>query len=199
VVGDLRTGAGLDAALSEVDTVVHCASSARRHDIEHASRLVEAARRADGPHIVFVSIVGVDRIPLSYYRTKLAVERMLEASGLPWTVLRATQFHDLLLRLFTVQRRLPVLLLPAGTRFQPVDVRDVAGRLATLAAGDPAGRVADFGGPEVRSLRDLARAYTRRPIAPIPLPGKVMRGYREGANLAPPAGTSTFEQYLESR
>lgn len=200
VVGDLRTGAGLDAALAGVSAVIHCATSLRRHDVEHARRLVEAARRAGSPHIVYVSIVGIERIPVPYYRTKLAVERLLLHSGLPCTVLRATQFHDLVLRLFTLQRRSPVLLLPAGTRFQPVDVRDVAVRLVELAAGAPAGRAPDFGGPEVRSLRDLARAYRPdRRVLQVPLPGRVIRGYRDGANLAPLSGTITFESYLASR
>jgi uncharacterized protein YbjT (DUF2867 family) len=198
-VGDLGTGAGLAAALSEVDTVVHCATSLRRRDVEHGRRLVAAAKEATAPHIVFVSIVGVDEIPIGYYRAKLAVERILETSGLPWTVLRATQFHDLILRFFTIQRGLPVLLLPKGLRFQPVDVRDVACRLTRLATREPAGRAPDFGGPEVRPLRDLARAYTNRRIVELPIPGRVLRGYRAGANLAEPGGTVTFEQYLESR
>ena len=199
VTGDLATGAGLDAALSEVDTVVHCATSLRRHDLTHARHLVDAARRAGGPHIVCVSIVGVEQIPLPYYRTKLAVERLLTGSGLPVTVQRATQFHDLVLRLFTVQRFSPALFVPAGTRFQPVDVRDLAGRLVSLAGGPARGRAEDFGGPQVRSLADLARSYRgagRRPIVPIPLPGKVIRGYRTGANLAPATGTITFEEFL---
>ncbi len=143
---------------------------------------------------MYVSIVGIEDIPLPYYRTKLAVERMVAESGLPWTVLRATQFHDLVLRLLTLQRWSPALFVPAGTRFQPVDVRDVAERLVSFHG--PAGRVPDFGGPEVRSMTSLARAYSRRPIVPVPLPGKVMRGYRTGANLAPAAGTITFEEFL---
>jgi uncharacterized protein YbjT (DUF2867 family) len=199
VLGDLATGAGLDAALSEVDTVVHCATSLRRHDLTHARHLVGAARRARRPHVVYVSIVGVEEIPLPYYRTKLAVERLLAESGLPVTVQRATQFHDLVLRLCTLQRWSPALFVLAGTRFQPVDVRDLAGRLVSLAAGPACGRVADFGGPQVRSLADLARAYRgdgRRPIVPVPLPGKVIRGYRTGANLAPATGTITFEEFL---
>lgn len=202
LVGDLATGAGLDAALSGVDTVIHCATSLRRHDLRHARQLVDAAARADRPHIVYVSIVGVDEIPLPYYRTKLAVERLLASSGLPVTVLRATQFHDLLLRFVTVQRWSPVLFVLSGTRFQPVDVRDVAGRLVSLAAGPPAGRVADFGGPEVRAMSDFARSYLhgrRRPIVPVRLPGKVLRGFRTGANLGPPdvpTGTITFEEFL---
>src|SRR5262245_58912794 len=95
MVGDLATGAGLAAALSEVDTVIHCATSAGKNDVTHAQRLIEAAT-ASRPHIVYVSIVGIDEIPLGYYRTKLAVERLLAESGLPYTVLRATQFHDLI-------------------------------------------------------------------------------------------------------
>jgi uncharacterized protein YbjT (DUF2867 family) len=198
VVGDLRTGAGLAAALSEVDTVIHCATSLRRHDVTHARNLADAALAAGCPHVVYVSIVGVDEIPLAYYRTKLAVERLLASSGLPWTVLRATQFHDLVLRLCTVQRWSPVLFVPAA-RFQPVDVRDVAARLADLAAGDPSGRVADLGGPRVRPASELAGAYLRgrrRAVVPVRLPGKVMRGYVRGANLAPATGTITFEEFL---
>jgi uncharacterized protein YbjT (DUF2867 family) len=201
MVGDLTTGAGLPAALSEVDTVIHCATSLRKHDVTHARRLIEACA-ASRPHIVYVSIVGIEEIPLSYYRTKLAVERLLAGSGLPCTVLWATQFHDLILRLFTVQRWSPALFVPAGARFQPVDVTDVAERLVSLAAGAPAGRVADLGGPDVRPIRDLARAYLRghrRPIVPVRIPGKVMHGYRTGANLAPAAGTVTFEEFLRSR
>jgi uncharacterized protein YbjT (DUF2867 family) len=196
VVGDLATGAGLDAALSEVDTVVHCATSLRRHDLTHARRLIDACSRAGRPHVVYVSIVGIDSIPLPYYRTKLEVERLLEESGLPWSVLRATQFHDLLLRVFTVQRLSPVRFVLAGARFQPVDVRDVADRLVSLVADGPSGRTPDFGGPEVRTMASLARAVGRRPVVPVWVPGTVARGYRSGANLGPASGTITFEEFL---
>ncbi|HEY7592432.1 MAG TPA: hypothetical protein VH969_04700 [Actinophytocola sp.] len=112
-------------------------------------------------------------------------------------MLRATQFHDLVLLFFTLQRWSPVHFVLAGTRFQPVDVRDVADRLVTLATGPPAGRVPDFGGPQVRAMSAFARAYRpRRPVVPVPLPGKVIRGYRTGANLAPASGTITFEEFL---
>lgn len=205
VVGDLGTGAGLTAALSEVDTVVHCATSWRGNDIAHARRLIEACEAAGRPHVVYVSIVGIESIPLPYYRTKLAVERLLTESGLPLTVVRATQFHDLLARMFAVQRWSPALFVLAGVRFQPVDVRDVADRLVSLAAGAPAGPVEDFGGPRVHSMRELAGTYLAgrhrsiRPIVPIRLPGKVIRGYRSGANLprpGAPTGTITFEEFL---
>src|SRR5215469_10681349 len=153
--GDLRANAGLDEALAGIEVVVHCAS-AQRGDQAAAQNLIAAARRAGAPHLVYISIVGVDRVPMGYYRAKLAVERMIEDSGLPWTILRATQFHELILRGCEALARLPVLLVPAASSFQPVSAGEVAGRLACLAGQPPAGRVPDMGGPQVRSSGDLA-------------------------------------------
>ena len=195
VRGDLRTGAGLDAAVSGVDTIVQCA--------EHVHHLVAAAKRADSPHLVYISIVGIDRVPFGFYRRKLADEQLIATSGLPWTVLRATQFHDLIAVLLRVLAKPPVLVVPAGWSFQPVDVREVGDRLARLALGEPVGRAPDFGGPQVRAISDLARSYLamvgkRRPIMPVWLPGQAFRGYRAGGHLAPEhaCGTVTFEQYF---
>ncbi|PAX85109.1 SDR family oxidoreductase, partial [Streptomyces albidoflavus] len=92
---DLRKGQGLDAALAGVGTVVHCASSPMGGDAEAAGNLLAAAGRAGVEHLVYISIVGVDQVPYPYYRVKHQVERMAEESGIGWTVLRATQFHDL--------------------------------------------------------------------------------------------------------
>ncbi|MET9802745.1 NAD(P)H-binding protein [Streptomyces sp. NPDC006368] len=203
---DLREGgAELDAALAGVDTVVHCASSPRG-DEKAARNLIGAARRAGVGHLAYISIVGVDRVPLGYYRTKLAVERLIEESGLGWTVLRTTQFHDLVLSLLQAVAKVPVMLLPAGVSDQPVEVAEVAVRLAELASGAPAGRVPDMGGPEVRTFPDLARAYLRvsgrrRPVVNVPLAGKAYRGMRAGGHLAPgnAVGTGTFEEFLERR
>ncbi|HET9380957.1 MAG TPA: NAD(P)H-binding protein [Streptomyces sp.] len=204
---DLREGGpGLDAAVADVDTVVHCATSARGGDEEAAGHLLAAARRAGVGHLVYISIVGVDRVPFGYYRTKAAVEKLVEESGLGWTVLRATQFHELLLTVFGALSRAPVLLLPAGVRDQPVEVGEVAGRLAELAPGPPSGRVADMGGPEVRSLESLARAYLaaagrRRPVVNVPMGGRAYRAFRAGGHLAPEraVGKRTFEEFLAAR
>lgn len=203
---DLRSGVGVDAAVAGVEVVVHCATTNGRGDVELMRSLVSAAVRAGHPHVVYVSIVGVDLIALSYYRAKLAAERLLAASGLPWTVLRATQFHALVAQLFDLQHRSPVLVVPAGVRVQPVDERDVAGRLAELAAGPAAGRVANLGGPEIHTLRELAAMYAharglRRAVLPVPLPGAVARRYRDGGNLSPEQadGPTTFAEYLLAR
>lgn len=206
VTGDLVTGAGLDRALDGVATVVHCASDPRdrRVDVDGTARLIEEARRAGAPHLVHVSIVGIDRVPLPYYAAKLEAERLVEASGLPWTILRCTQFHDLLVTLLARRSRLPVLVVPAFTRFQPIDVGDVADRLVELVrAGRPAGRTPDLGGPRVCAAAELVRTYLRITgrralVLPVPLPGPAGRAMRRGGLLAPDhaEGTRTWEEFL---
>ena len=200
-VGDLRTGDGIDDAVAGVDTIIHCAS--RRGDVESARHLLDAAKRANCSHLVFISIVGVDRIPLGYYKGKLDVERLVETSGIPFTIVRTTQFHNLIARLLAALARLPVMVLPAHVDFQPIDVAEVAARLIQLASGPPAGRVPDMGGPEIRGAKDLARSYLRasgrrRWIVSVPLPGRGFAGFRRGANLTPEhaVGLVGFDQFL---
>ncbi|MEJ2865786.1 SDR family oxidoreductase [Actinomycetospora flava] len=201
-VADLDTGEGLDAATAGVSTVLHLAGRPKG-DSASTARVVEAARKAGVGHLVHISIVGADRIPLGYYREKVRSEELVAGSGLPFTILRATQFHDLLATLFATSARAGVLPVLAGASFQPVAVADVAARLATLAAGPPQGRVPDLGGPEVRTMADLARTWARatgrrRPVIPLRLPSAIARGFRAGAHLAPghADGVVTFEQFL---
>ncbi len=196
VTGDVRTGERLAEAVSGVDTIVAC--------VDQVDRLVEAALGAGKPHLVYISIVGIDRVPLGYYQRKLADERLIANSGLPWTVLRATQFHDLVAAMLRVLAVPPVMAVPAGWSFQPIDVADVGARLAALAQGEPAGRVPDIAGPQVLPITELARRYLaavgkRRPVVPIPLPGRVARAYRSGNHLAPDraVGAISFDRYLD--
>lgn len=205
---DLVTGAGLDRAVAGVDAIVHCASTPARRGADEAAarRLIDAARTAGVPHLVYISIVGVDRVPLGYYRAKLAVERLIEASGLGYTVLRTTQFHDLAYTIAQTLAKLPVVPAPGGARIQPIAVAEVADRLVELAVGAPAGRVPDLGGPEVFTVRELVRAYLRasgkrRPVVGVRLFGKVYAGLRRGGNLAPEqaVGKGTFGEFLAGR
>ncbi|WP_042420515.1 SDR family oxidoreductase [Streptacidiphilus anmyonensis] len=205
---DLRSGVGAVEALRGARAVVHCASGFRRGEEEALARtVVAAAREAETPpHLVYVSIVGVDRIPFGYYQAKLAAEQVFAASGLPYTVQRATQFHDLLRALFAFSAKAPLAPVPA-LRFQPIDVRDVAARLGELALAAPVdGRAPDIGGPRVRDARELARVYLlatgrgRRPLLPVAVPGRVFGAFRAGGNLVPgePYGRIGFEEYLGS-
>jgi uncharacterized protein YbjT (DUF2867 family) len=206
VVGDLATGEGLAAALDGVDTVVHCASDTRRFgktDVVQARNLIDAARASGASHLVYISIVGIDRVPMPYYRRKLEVEELIASSGIAWTILRATQFHGFLIDMFFKPQRIyPFLMVPRGT-VQPIAVEDVAERLAGLAVGAPNGRVDDLGGPEVLTFDEAARAYLsaagRKPrTVHVPVVGKLARSIAEGGLTCPDHAHPglTFREFL---
>jgi len=214
VTGDLLKDEGIEAAVAGAGVIVHCAGG-RKGDDAAARNLVRAASRAGTPHLVFISVVGADRIPVvsaadramfGYFGFKLAAEQVVAGSGLPWTTLRATQFHDLILMVAQQMARLPVIPVPAGFRFQPVDAGEVADRLVELALGTPAGLAPDMAGPRVYTVPGLLHPYLRargkrRPMVPVPLPGKAAHAVRAGANLAPEraVGRRTWEDFLAER
>jgi uncharacterized protein YbjT (DUF2867 family) len=211
VTGDLGTGEGIDAAVEEAEVVVHCAGTTKGDEVK-TLHLVRAASRAGTRHLVHISVVGADRVPVAgavdramfaYFESKLGAEQVVAGSGLPWTTLRATQFHQSFLALVRQLARLPVVPVAAGFRFQPVDAGEVADRLAELALGAPAGLVPDLAGPRVYGMDTLVREYLRasgrrRPILPIRLPGKAARAVRSGATLAldRAVGRRTWEEFL---
>ena len=211
---DLAMGEGIEAAVEGAEIIVHCAGSSKG-DEEKTLNLVRAASRAGARHLVYISVVGADRIPVGsfvdramfgYFASKLAAERVVADSGLAWTTLRATQFHYGILIAAQAMAKLPVVPLPAGFRFQPVDEGEVAARLVELALGTPAGLVADMAGPKVYSMAELLRGYLRashrhRPIIPVWMPGKAARAVRSGANLAHEraVGRRTWEEFLADR
>ena len=215
VSGDLATGEGIDAAVAGVETVVHVAGSAKG-DEDKARHLVQAlAQEGAARHLVYISVVGADRIPVAsgidramfgYFAAKLAAERVVAESGIPWSTLRATQFHDLTLATVKGLARMPLIPVPSGFRFQPVEAGEVAVRLVDLALGTPSGLVPAIGGPKVYEMAELVRGYLRatgkhRPIISLWLPGRAARALREGANLAPDraVGSRTWEDFLAER
>ncbi|GAA0236055.1 SDR family oxidoreductase [Haladaptatus pallidirubidus] len=214
VTGDLDTGEGIEAAVNGIGTIVHCASSVKG-DEDKARTLMQAASQAGVQHLVYISIVGIDEIPVdsivgrimfSPIASQQAAEKVVADSDIPWTTLRATQFHQLILTVAEGMAKLPVMPVPAGFQFQPVDADEVAARLVELALGEPAGMVPDMGGPQVYDMTDLLREYLRarhrrRLIMPILLPGKAAHAYRDGVNLAPEqaVGHRTWEEFLEEK
>ncbi|MBI5671051.1 MAG: NAD(P)H-binding protein [Chloroflexi bacterium] len=189
---DLKTGSGVAQAVQGVDVIIHAASSAFRDehavDVLGTQRLLEHAPGVQ--NFVYISIVGIDRFPtFSYYRHKLMAERLIENSSIPWTILRATQFHTLIDLLLHVSARLPVMLLPTDFQTQVVDAGEVADVLVrhTPAA---AGRLPDMGGPEVLRLGEMAAVWRkargiRKPVVHLPVPGQTARNFRQGYNLTP--------------
>src|SRR6476646_308196 len=211
---DLSTGEGVDAAVAGMDVIVHLAGS-QKGDGQKARHLVAAAERAGVRHLVFISVVGADRIPMSsridrlmfgYFGSKREAERVIETSAVPWTILRASQFFDIALVTAEGICRMPIAIVPGGLRFQPVDTGEVAARLAELALSAPAGHVPDVAGPRTYELAELVSTYLaaagrRRRIVRMPVPGAAARAIREGAILSPDrtVGRRTWEAFLEER
>lgn len=213
--GDLATGEGIEAAVRGAQIVIHCAGTNKGDEVK-TSNLVQAIRRAQDagqlPHLVYISVVGADRVPVEsgidrgmfgYFATKRESERVVAASGLPWTTLRATQFFELTLTTARAMAKLPVVPVPAGFSFQPIDSDEVAQRLVELALGEPAGLVPDLAGPRVYTMSELVKSYLRaagkrRVLVPLWLPGKAAAAVRRGAILAPEraVGRRTWEDFL---
>jgi uncharacterized protein YbjT (DUF2867 family) len=202
---DLRTGQDIEPAVTGTAAIIHCATSTRG-DAEATRNLVAAASRTGSAHLVYVSIVGIDRIASwGYPKAKLQAEQIVAGSGLPWTILRVTQFYDYCLANARKLSRFPIAPVPAGFTVQPVDPRDVADRLVELALEEPVGRAPDMAGPQVSNWADLLRGYLkasrrRRRVLPVRIPGT--RAVRNGALLPPPghtAGSRTWDQFLAAQ
>ena len=212
VRGDLATGEGLAPALRDVETVVHLASAPYRRgytrevDVEGTRRLTAAARSAGVRHLLYVSIVGADRVPWGYFRIKVEAEQIVRSSGPAWTVLRATQFYSLLDKALRAAAHLPVVPYDRGIVAQAVDTGDVARRLAELLTAGPREDVVEVGGPQVLGLREAAEQWLaatgrRRVLVPVRVPGRLGAAFRARpfVTSAEPTGTTTWNDYLASR
>ncbi|MFD1713434.1 SDR family oxidoreductase [Amnibacterium flavum] len=208
---DLITGSGLADRLDGVSSVVDVTSIAAQSGATSTrffervtENLLAAERRAGVGHHLALSIVGSDLAPHGYYAGKAAQERAVEQGAVPWTILRATQFHEFAPQILGRMRTGPLALIPV-MRCQPVAAREVASRLVDLAAGVPAGHAVDLAGPREESMVDMVRRYVsatggRSALLAIPVPGAFGKALRDGTLLAgteAQRGTQTFAQWLD--
>ncbi len=208
---DLTTGEGLEEALRGVHTVLHLAGSMDKvhrepAEIVAARHLLNASQRAGIAHFICISIVGVDKIPYPYYQTKLRVEEMIARSGLPYTVLRATQFHSFMETFIEKMLRPPVGFVPKKLKFQPVQLEAVARRLVTVVQSQPEGKLLQMGGPAVLSLGEMADTWLafqqrRKYVVGLPVVGSFMRALAQGHATCPEVTpqSDTWEQYLRKK
>lgn len=208
---DLTTGEGLHERLAGVDVVVDVTNTLtqRRSAAEgffgaETRSLLAAEQQAGVGHHVALSIVGVDDVPSGYYAGKRLQERLLAEGPVPWTVLRATQFHEFGEQALGFARLGPLSWVPR-MRSRPVAAREVAVHLVDLAGGPPLGRAPELAGPEEQQVVAMARRVVaarglRRRVVGVPLPGAAGRAMRAGALLptgAGPRGTVTFDAWLD--
>ncbi len=205
---DLNTGIGLDEVLEDVDAVIdvtNIVTQNRRRAtafFETSTRhLLDAEERQGVRHHVLLSIVGIDRVGFGYYQAKQAQEELVRRGPVPWTILRATQFHEFAGQMLGDG---PVAVVPSMLS-QPVAAQDVADELVRLATAPAVGMAAELAGPRQERVPDMARRLasakgSRSLVLTIPLPGATGRGMRTGALLPTgpgPRGTQTFDQWLQ--
>ncbi|MEM6110382.1 SDR family oxidoreductase [Mycobacterium sp. 050272] len=157
------TGEGLAAAVAGVDAVVDVTNAPSWGDDEvlefftvSTRNLLDAERAAGVRHHIALSIVGADRAAVSgYMRAKVAQEKLIEESGIPFTIVRATQFFEFVGGIADSMTDGDTVRAPHGA-FQPIAAADVATAVTRAAAGEPAGLV-NIAGPEKRGMDDFIR------------------------------------------
>ncbi|NIK58496.1 SDR family oxidoreductase [Kribbella shirazensis] len=211
VLADLAEGTGLDEAVRGAQAVVHLASAPYQRgytddvEIVGTQRLLTAAAGAGVEHFVYTSIVGADRVPWGYFKTKVRAEAIVRDSPVPWSILRSTQFHDFVDQAVTGMSRWPVMVSDRGIVGQPIDVRDVAQRLTRRLTAGPSTDVEECGGPEVLEFDQLLRQWQevhgiRKPILHVRIPGRLGKGFRNGSVTTPDrTGRITWQQYLTKK
>jgi len=137
---DLTTGEGLEPALAGCDVVVDASNNSSRHAADilaGGSRRLLAAEAAVGvKHHVCVSIAGCEQVPMGYFTAKAQQEQVVEQGSVPWSIVRATQFHELALATLNAGARWGVLPVPRA-RLQTIACAEVAAVVAGVAEGDP--------------------------------------------------------------
>lgn len=216
--GDLATGEGVPEAVSGSSVIVHAATSspaARRGyllptdfwrsppdvDVDGTNQLLQEAGWAGVNHFVYISIVGVDQPKVPYLRLKHTAEELVSTADVPWSILRATQFHWLLDRMLSSAARLPLLPLPTELTTQPVHSGDFASYVVDCVTEGPGRRRADFGGPEVLTFGSAVAEWQRSRgrsgrVLRVPAPPRLARS---AANLTCPdgrRGSTTWAAWL---
>ena len=129
-------------------------------DIEGTHNLINATNKNKTRHIIYISIVGIDKSDYPYYKTKSDVENIIQECGIPFTILRTTQFHNLVLNIINSLENLDgIINVPEGMRFQSIDVGEVAGYLVELIKEAAYGLLSGRGGPEIPDIEEMVKSY----------------------------------------
>lgn len=208
---DLATGEGLAKALAGCAAVVDASNAtsakrARQVLVGGTERLLTAEREIGVGHHVCVSIVGCDRVPMGYYKVKIDQELLVEGGQVPWSIVQATQFHELAASALSAAAKFRILPVP-GITLQTIAAAQVAHAVADVAEGSPLGHRIHVAGPEISTAKDVALAWRRATgrtaiLVPLPLPGKIGRALRDGGltdGQPDVRGTVTFAEWLEGQ
>ena len=219
IKGDLGTGEGVAKAVAGVDAIIHAATNspaARRGrlragdffsspedvDVVGTRRLLAWAHSAGTKHFLHVSIVGVQGSRVPYSRVKATAENLVREGPVPWSIVPATGFYWLLARMLDQMAGRRVWMLPSNLHMQPCDSADFAAYIVSCLEDGPRGVRADFGGPQVLTLAEVARQYQqargiKRRIIGIPLPSFALGAVGQQVVDDGRHGTTTWSEWLQ--
>ncbi|UJR11299.1 hypothetical protein I4U23_015480 [Adineta vaga] len=195
-----------------IDIILHLASSpnetinGQAADIVLTRNLLKTIQNKNIKHFIYISIVGIDRIPLAYYEGKLECERLVKESGVPYTILRATQFHEFAEDLTNKLLRFPICLVPKALKIQPIQVEAVAMELSKIMKTSPLNDTYDIGGKKIYNMGEIASSllearHESKWIINIPTFGGIMNavaaGYSTCENIV--SSSNTWEEYLSNK
>lgn len=209
VKADLSSDTNISLALNDIDIIFHGATSPAGNseavDLEGTRKLVQEAQKNRISHFIYPSIIGIEDIPLAYYQHKKAAEEFITQSGIPYTILRTTQFHQLIDSGLTYFNKLPlIMLLPRHFRFQSIDPTEVARRFASIIGGGATNNIQTFAGPAIQTFGEMAgqwfeqRGEAVKKRINLPIPGQVSCAFREGRNTCAGCHTAStgWEEWL---
>ncbi|MDI2097457.1 SDR family oxidoreductase [Ruicaihuangia caeni] len=210
---DLMTGRGVGESLPGADALIDVSNVLTQNEavaVERFTRmartLVDGCRQHGVGRYVLLSIIGVDEIEFGYYKGKRAQESVIEGSGLEYSILRATQFHEFAEQMLGRMRVGPIALVPRMTS-APVASREVADRLVELALADEVPHRLELAGPDTMTVPEMAREFCRATgrrllRVPVPVPGPGGRRMAEGGLLPRgphEVGVQTYREWLVER
>ena len=208
--GDLASNRGLQEATENADIIIHCASNPKDTqsvDIKGTQNLLNAIDKDKTLHFVYISIINVDKSDYAYYQTKIKVEQMIAGSGIPFSVLRTTQFFDYVLNILeSFDKHQGTIVVPDGMHFQPIEVKEAATLLVDIAQREPVGLVRGVGGPELLKFEEMTKTYLKVMSRNDELKVKHLEGdeydrYRSENNIWPTNsyGNVTWEAFLRHK
>jgi len=208
---DLTNVKTLSSLRSDYDIVVHCASDPKNSesiDIKGTHNLLKSIKGDRVKNFIYISIVGVDKSTFPYYQNKLKTEKQVVSSGIPYTILRITQFHDFIYdRILNMANSEDGLItVPDGLQFQSIDLIDVCGEIIRLLKNRATNSTIQVGGPEILKISDIIRSYqeiinSERKISLVPPHNAFEKLFTSGINLCPnhKTGKITWRDFLTKK
>ena len=163
---DLTKIASLEDALDDdYEVVIHSASNPQNSnlvDVEGTRNLLKTIHKRNVKHFIYISIVGIDQSQYKYYQDKLDAEELIIQSGIPYTILRITQFHDFVLNRIIHPLNIQKdndFEIPQGLKFQSIDLTDVCEKIRELISKEPTYSRVIIGGPEILKIEEIIKIY----------------------------------------